>query len=162
MARPRAPRFERQLPRTLLHAFYWVDDGLQAWMREKAGFSLPRAQSMLMVCIGDGIHRQSDMARQLRVSKQAVQQGVRALVKKGLVQIRDDPDIPRHRLVTFTPEGERMRGLALESLKEIERLLAKRIGRERLNGLHDALEEDWGPAPAPARTARGAPPEHRP
>lgn len=153
MTRPRTPRFERQLPRTLLHAFYWVDDGLQAWMREKAGFSLPRAQSMLMVCIGDGIHRQSDMAKQLRVSKQAVQQGIRALVKKGLVDIRDDPANPRHRRVTFTPEGERMRGLALESLKEIERLLAKRIGREHLNALHDALDADWGPTPEPGAPA---------
>ena len=47
---------------TLIHAFYWMDDGLQHYMQDQVGFSLPRAQSMMMICIGDGICRQSDVA----------------------------------------------------------------------------------------------------
>lgn len=147
MTNNRTNRFDRQLPRTLLHAFYWVDDGLQAHMRKHAGLSLPRAQSMLMVCIGDGICRQTEMARQLRVSKQAVQQGIRELAAKGLVDVTPDPANPRYRIVSFTEEGQRMRELAVKSLREIERELARRIGRERLDALHDALDADWGASP---------------
>lgn len=147
MTNPRTPRFERQLPRTLLHAFYWVDDGLQAYMRKHAGLSLPRAQSMLMVCIGDGIQRQTDMARHLRVSKQAVQQGIRELASKGLVEVAPDPQNPRLRIVAFTAEGLAMRELAVKGLKEIERELSRRIGRENLEALHVALEADWGDSP---------------
>jgi DNA-binding MarR family transcriptional regulator len=145
MTRPRQQSYEQQLLRRLLHAFYWLDDGLQAHMRNRAGISLPRAQSMLMVCIGDGIQRQSEMAAHLRVSKQAVQQGIRELEAKGLVEIRPDPAHTRHRVVAFTRDGERLRKLAVDSLRDIERLLARRIGRQRLDALHDALEVDWGP-----------------
>ena len=39
------------LTRTLIHAFYWMDDGLQHYMQYQVGFSLPRAQSMMMIPI---------------------------------------------------------------------------------------------------------------
>jgi len=143
----RERRYQRLLLRELLHAFYWLDDGLQAHMRNTAGFSLPRAQSMVMVCIGDGIHRQSDIATTLRVSKQAVQQAVKVLVAKGFVRIVADPDSRRQRRVVFTPRGEAMRDLAAEGLRRIEAELARRIGRARLAALHRALESDWGPSP---------------
>jgi DNA-binding MarR family transcriptional regulator len=151
-ARPRRPAarehaYQRLLLRELLHAFYWLDDGLQAHMRRAAGFSLPRAQSMIMVCIGDGIHRQSDIALTLRVSKQAVQQGVRELVAKDFVKIEPDPDSRRQKRVVFTTRGEAMRDVAADGLRRIEAELARRIGRTRLDGLRRALEADWGPSP---------------
>lgn len=102
----------RQLTRTLIHAFYWMDDGLQNYMQNQAGFSLPRAQSMMMICIGDGICRQSDIARHLRVTKQAVRQGVKALEAKGLVVIDPDPDNGRQKVLRFTDKGEQMREIA--------------------------------------------------
>jgi DNA-binding MarR family transcriptional regulator len=139
--------YARALPRTLLHAFYWLDDGLQAYMRRQQGFSLPRAQSMMMVCIGDGIRRQSDMARHLGVSKQAVQQALKSLVAKGLVTVHADPQSGRQKLVTFTEKGEEMRDAARGGLRELELELARRIGARRLAALHDALNTPWGPVP---------------
>ena len=61
--------FTQLLARTLNHAFYWMDDGLQHQMHDQVGFSSPRAQSMMMICIGDGICRQSDIAKYLRITK---------------------------------------------------------------------------------------------
>ena len=75
--------FEGLLLRTMLHGFYWLDDGLQAYMRKHSGISLPRAQSMMMVCIGDGIDRPSDLAARLSVSKQAVQQGLKEQIGRA-------------------------------------------------------------------------------
>lgn len=141
--------YGRMLSRTLLHAFYWLDDGLQAYMRRHQGFSLPRAQSMMMVCIGDGITRQADMARHLGVSKQAVQQALKALAAKGLVTVEPDPASGRQKLVRFTAKGQRMRDVARRGLLELEAELAQRIGRQRLDALHDALNAPWGPVPEP-------------
>ena len=137
--------FEGLLLRTMLHGFYWLDDGLQAHMRERAGISLPRAQSMMMVCIGDGIDRPSDLAVRLSVSKQAVQQGLKELVVKGLVEIRPDPGNGRQKFVCFTKKGRECRNIARAGILKLEKLLAARIGRDRLGALNEALRADWGP-----------------
>lgn len=141
------PGFERVLLRTLMHAFYWVDDGLQRHLARKTGISVPRAQSMIMVSMGDGLRRQTDLALRLGVSKQAVQQALKELVSKGLVTIGPDPLNGRQRIVEFTARGRRMRDIALQGLLELEDVLAERIGRARLDALHDALDVDWGPLP---------------
>lgn len=141
------PEHDRVLLRTLMHAFYWLDDGLQAHMRRQAGFSLPRAQSMIMVCLSDGIRHQTALARRLQVSKQAVQQALKGLVDKNLVTIEPDPDNGRQRLVRFTPKGEAMRDVARDGLARLEAELARRIGVDRLEALQDALNAPWGPVP---------------
>ncbi len=130
-----------------MHAFYWLDDGLQAYMARQAGLSVPRAQSMIMVCIGDGVQRQADLAERLGVSKQAVQQALKELVAKGLVTISADPQNGRRRIVEFTERGQNMRDIARTGLLELEGELARRIGNERLDALYDALDADWGPSP---------------
>lgn len=138
---------ERVLLRSLMHAFYWLDDGLQAHLEREAGFSVPRAQSMLMICISEGIERQTDLARRIGVSKQAVQQALKALVAKGLVTLEDDPGNGRQRVIRYTARDRRMRDVARDGLMRLEVLLAERIGRDRLEALHDAVEADWGPVP---------------
>jgi DNA-binding MarR family transcriptional regulator len=135
------------LLRTLMHAYYWIDDGLQAHMRREAGFSLPRAQSMIMVCLSDGVVSQSELAQRLQVSKQAIQQALRSMVKKSLFTIEPDPASGRQRVVTVTPQGEAMRDIARRGLQELQDELGRRIGRRRLDALHDALNVDWGPVP---------------
>ncbi len=139
--------YAHALARTLLHAYYWVDDGLQNYMRAHADFTLPRAQSMLMVCIGDGVHQQTKMAEVLQVSKQAVQQGVRELTAKGLVEVVADPHNGRRKIVQFTERGSAMREVARQGILELERELAERIGRDRVGLLHDILDVDWGSPP---------------
>lgn len=137
--------FSRALLRELLHAFYWVDDSLQNYMREHAAFSLPRAQSMLMICIGDGIRQQSEMAKVLSVTKQAVRQGIKELVDKGLVEVVPDPSNKRNKIVRFTDAGQGMREIARRGITEIEQELARRIGMDGVRLLRQMLELQWGP-----------------
>ncbi|MBX3707612.1 MAG: MarR family transcriptional regulator [Pseudomonadales bacterium] len=139
--------YDRMLMRRIMHAFYWLDDGLQAHLARTTGVSVPRAQSMIMVCIGDGVQRQADLATRLGVSKQAVQQALKELVGKGLVTVEQDPDNGRQRIVRFTARGRRLREVAVEGLLDLEALLEQRIGRARLDALQDALAVDWGPLP---------------
>lgn len=138
---------DRVLLRTLMHAFYWFDDGLQAHMRRQAGFSLPRAQSMIMVCLTEGVTNQAEIARRLQVSKQAVQQALKAMVEKGMVTIEPDPSSGRQRLVRVTARGEAMRDIARSGLQALQAELAARIGAERVEALHEALNADWGAVP---------------
>ena len=136
---------QEMLLRKLLHAFYWVDDGLQAHMQRETGTSLPRAQSMMMACIDDGITSQSEMAGHLRVSKQAVQQALKALVAKGMVSVQPDPDNGRQKIVSLTDRGRAMRQVAVAGIRALEHTLGERIGADRLEALHEALDADWGP-----------------
>lgn len=137
---------QEMLLRKLLHAFYWVDDGLQAHMQREMGISLPRAQSMMMACIDDGITSQSDMAAQLRVSKQAVQQSLKALVAKDLVTVTPDPDSGRRKIAALTRRGREAREIAQDGIRSLEQALQQRIGADRYAALHDALDADWGPS----------------
>ena len=139
--------FTQLLTRTLIHAFYWMDDGLQHYMQDQVGFSLPRAQSMMMICIGDGICRQSDIAKYLRITKQAVRQSVKELEVKGLVVIDPDPEDGRQKVLRFTDKGEEMREVARFGLERLEKLLEQRIGQKNMRDLQRALEMDWRSAP---------------
>jgi len=138
---------DRVLLRSLMRAFYWLDDGLQAHMQQHAGLCVPRAQSMVMIALAEGLRRQTDLAERLGVSKQAVQQALKELVAKDLVRVLPDPHNGRQRIVEFTARGERMRDVAREGLRDLEALLTRRIGARRLAALYDALDADWGATP---------------
>lgn len=135
------------LLRDLVHATYWIDDGLQAYMKQHAGMSIPRAQSMMMVYLTEGVDRPADLAKRLRVSKQAVQQGLKELMAKDMVRVEPDPTSGRQKIVRLTEHGRALRDIAREGLEGLERLLIRRIGKARVDGLRVALEEDWGPTP---------------
>jgi DNA-binding MarR family transcriptional regulator len=129
----------------LVHATYWMDDGLQAHMRACAGMSLPRSQSMLMVYLSDGFDRPADLAKRLRISKQAVQQGLKELIAKDMVTLERDPENRRQKRVRFTDHGRELRDIAQQGLERLEAELSQRIGAERMQALGDALQANWGP-----------------
>jgi DNA-binding MarR family transcriptional regulator len=135
------------LLRELVHATYWLDDGLQAYMKEHAGISLPRAQSMMMVYLAEGVDSPSDLARRLRVSKQAIRQGLKELMAKDMVTLETDPANRRQKVVRFTEHGRALRKVAGEGLQSLEGELGRRLGEGRLAALHDALFLDWGDVP---------------
>ncbi len=140
-------KFTQLLTRTLIHGFYWMDDGLQAHMQDQVGFSLPRAQSMMMICIGDGICRQSDIAKHLGITKQAVRQSVKELEAKGLVILDPDPQDGRQKVLVFTDKGQKMREVAGLGLARLEELLEQRIGQKNMRDLQRVMALDWGAAP---------------
>ncbi|MCR9262074.1 MAG: MarR family winged helix-turn-helix transcriptional regulator [Pseudomonadaceae bacterium] len=135
---------EHGLLRTLVHATYWLDDGLQAYMKKRAGLSLPRAQSMAMIYLTEGIDRPSDLAAKLRVSKQATQQALKALQKKGIIEMMPDPKNGRQKHVVFTEYGRNLGDIAKMGLFELEAQLSRRIGVTKLKNLRTALDADWG------------------
>ncbi|MEM1433647.1 MAG: MarR family transcriptional regulator [Pseudomonadota bacterium] len=135
------------LLRLLVHATYWLDDGLQAYMAEHADVALPRAQSMAMVYLTEGIDRPSDLADKLAVSKQAAQQVLSALQRKGIIDVQPDPGNGRQKRVLLTDRGRELRTIAMEGLVSLEAELNRRIGAKSVRALRQALAADWGDAP---------------
>lgn len=83
--------------------------------------------------------RQTELARRVGVSKQAIHQLVSELEALGVVERVADPSDRRATLVRFTNEKGRslLDGLAL--LGELERELGEAVGARRMRALHDAL-----------------------
>lgn len=136
------------LLRALVHATYWLDDGLQGYMRAHAGMSLPRAQSMLMVYITEGITRQMELAEALRVSKQAIGQAIRELEGKGIVRLVRDADNGRRKHVELTAKGKRLGVIANTGLRLLEEELGNRIGIRDVRALRRAVTKTWGDVPS--------------
>jgi DNA-binding MarR family transcriptional regulator len=92
--------------------------------------------------------RQSELARKLGVSKQAVGQLVGELEAMGVVERQPDPDDGRAKRVVFTERGLRSILDGLAHLRRVEAELAEAIGedtmaslRAALLSLHDHLDE---------------------
>ena len=144
-----------QLIIALFQRFCWLDEGLQARLHDHGWPDVNRPQSMVMTNIVSGIVRPSDIARNLGVSRQAVHSTINQMVKLGIVRLDVDPDDRRHRIVSLTDLGARMRQDAQRSMDALTAQIADRLGQDRFDALLAALEADWGDniarAPAPSR-----------
>ncbi len=115
-----------------------------------ASSGLPRAQSMIMVCVSKGITSPKETAERLKVSKQSIRQALRPMIEGGLVTVGPDPANRRQRIVQVTERGQAARDVARRGLERLEKELARRIGRDRLETLHEVLNLNWGPSPTEA------------
>ncbi|MDR3418477.1 MAG: MarR family transcriptional regulator [Nevskia sp.] len=143
------------LIRGLLRAFYWVDEGMQNYIRA-AGFQpMSRSQAMVMGSIAGGMRRPADLARSLGVSRQAVHQLLADMEGRGLVDLRPDPDDARAKLVHFSRRGSGMHRVAMHAQRRIQAELEKRLGRTAVREfLQVLLESEWGPALVPRPKSR--------
>lgn len=128
----------------LLTAFYWFDEGLQNHLRAKGWPEVTRPQSMLMANLALGLHRPSDIARNLGLSRQAIHATIGQMVGKGVVELLDDPDDGRMKLVVLNARGEAMRRDAQAAMTVMVDALSRRIGARKVAQLRDALLSDWG------------------
>lgn len=135
------------LARSLLDRFRWFDDALLSALRERLGLDITSAQSLLFAGLSEEGVRQADLARELGVSRQAVNELVAGLVRQGLVSVAHDPRDRRAKLVRPTPQGRESIALAHEVFRELEATLEQRIGASVVNELRAALAADWGDVP---------------
>jgi DNA-binding MarR family transcriptional regulator len=89
---------------------------------------------------GDGISV-TELARELRMTKQACGQFVTQLVATGHLAIRADANDRRVRLVIRTPLGDQALKAANAWIRRIEREWARRVGPDRYDVFRQVLEE---------------------
>ncbi|MBZ6379596.1 hypothetical protein B5C34_15670 [Pacificimonas flava] len=119
--------------------FCWFDDGLQRTMRE-AGFpEVSRAQSLVMVNVVRGTNRPNELAKKLRVSRQAVHVTLKQMSEKGIIDLRPDDANSRFRIVQFTELGMAMRKRAAAFLGEATEEIRALLGSERSEVFFESL-----------------------
>ncbi|WP_317931974.1 MarR family winged helix-turn-helix transcriptional regulator [Halioxenophilus sp. WMMB6] len=133
-----------QLGQLLLRGFHWMDDGLQRGLQSKGWPEITHAQSMLIIAVGEGINRPSDIAKYLGVSRQAVHQSLNEIVKMGILEMLPDPTDGRAKVVSVSEDAQPMVMDARKVNSNLEKSLAKQLGVDRVKMLREILEEDWG------------------
>lgn len=128
----------------LLQAFLWFDDGLQAYLQARGWNQVTRPQSMVMVNVVLGVHKPSEIARNLGISRQAVHTTINQMVGLGMLELRDDKDDGRGRIVAVSRKGRDMGVDADDAIVAMTAELRRRIGPRNVEGLIKAFTADWG------------------
>lgn len=135
----------RHLLLSLLQGFYWFDEGLQNFLQARGWPSVTRPQSMVMANIVLGVHRPSDIARNMGVSRQAIHATINQMVTVGMVALVDDAANRRVKVVELTPLGETMRRDAQRAMVVMGDELGNRLGKAAVLRTAHLLHDDWGP-----------------
>lgn len=130
-----------------LRAFIWLDRGLQQNLEARGWPSVSRTESQVLLLVSVGIVRPIDIARNLGLTRQAINQSLNQLTEKKLIRLGDDPDDRRCKIVSFADEGISPRQDAIEVLHALEQELGRRGGRRTLNALRKMDEWDWSAPP---------------
>lgn len=128
----------------LLAGFEWFDESLQMSLREAGWPHLTRPESMVMMHVQMNVVRPADIARSLRLTRQAVHSTINSLVERGVFEMADDPTDGRIRIVQLTPMGTAMRQDAQKIVAHLAEELGRRIGARRVKALREAFGPDWG------------------
>ena len=132
------------LMRSLLRAYYWMDESLQNGLQQAGYAPRTRTQTMILINISDGITRAAELARVLGVSRQAIQQQINELEKEELVTQIPDPNDRRATRIVFSEKGSELINAALATLRQAEQALAMRLGYETVSNMRRGLMADWG------------------
>lgn len=137
-------RRHRYLMSGLLEAWDWFDNGLQNVLRSRGLRSLNKSQSMMVLYISAGVSRPIEIAKKMRLSRQAIRHIANQLIRVGLVEAHADPRDRRSKVLVLSRKAAEIRNVAAETIFALEHVLERRIGAKRVAMVRDALERDWG------------------
>lgn len=83
--------------------------------------------------------RPGELATQLGISKQAVNDLLRQLEARGYLTLRPDPSDGRARLITLTDRGEEVVAYTRQMAQEISAEWARAVGRKRYEAFRQTL-----------------------
>ena len=128
----------------LLRGYEWFDDNIQRIAGERGLPTLTRSESMLMIHLGDGVTRPTEIAKVMGVSRQAVHQTIAGLARKQVLELVPDPSDGRAKILRFRADAADLRDEIVSLQHELESILAERIGVEEVDMMRHALNADWG------------------
>lgn len=105
-----------------------------------AGFDdLPRNGPFVLGGMANHAATAGQIVRELGVTKQATGQLIDALVSRGYLERRPDPDDRRRMLIELTPRGRGAAAEVREAVARIDAELARRVSPSELAGLRAGL-----------------------
>ncbi|MFC3713021.1 MarR family winged helix-turn-helix transcriptional regulator [Sphingoaurantiacus capsulatus] len=128
----------------LLRGFEWFDESLQRSLVASGQPTLTRPESMVMMHVQMGIVRPADIARSLRITRQAVHSTINSLIERDIFALEDDPADGRVKQVVLTARGNAMRADAKQIVDQLTDELTRRVGKRAVQALRDAFVADWG------------------
>ena len=128
----------------LLQGWDWFDNGLQNVLKGAGFRSLNKSQSMMVLYISAGVHRPIEIARRMRLSRQAIRHIETQLVALKMITARPDPNDRRSKMLMFTTTSTRVRQFARRTILDLERELERRIGARSFRAMRTVLDLDWG------------------
>jgi DNA-binding MarR family transcriptional regulator len=129
------------LVRTILRSFRAADEVAMRALRGAGFRGTGPAAWYLLSAVPEAGGRASALARELGVTKQAVGQALKELVREGYVTKEPDPDDRRALRVRPTPEGQEVARAGRAALETLEGRWAEELGRTRLKALRATMEE---------------------
>lgn len=132
---------------SMLNSLIWMDRCLQQNLVKRGWDRLSRPESQVMLLVSSGVHRPIDIARALGASRQAINQTLKLLVQRDLLELVPDPEDGRCKIVQFTDTDGGMRREALDVIDQIEIELAKRLGKHSFELTKQTIGRDWGEVP---------------
>ena len=132
------------LKQLLLARSDWFAREIMSGVRRSEYAYITPAQSRLLATMAGKPTSMAELARRLAISRQAVHKTVAELARRGILEIRDDPERRNAKLIVYTDRGRQVNRVGASIIERVEDRIATRIGRERLETLKTLLSEDWG------------------
>lgn len=132
------------LKQLLLARSDWFAREIMSGVRRSEYAYITPAQSRLLATMAGKPTSMAELARRLAISRQAVHKTVAELARRGILEIRDDPERRNAKLIVYTERGRQVNRAGASIIERVEDRIASRIGRERLETLKTLLSEDWG------------------
>ncbi len=139
--------FQTPLPSLFLRAFVWIEECLQSNLANQGLPELSRMESQVLTMIGGGVSRPIEVARALGVSRQTLNQTIRLLQNRNLLEISSDPDDKRCKILAFSEDGVTMMEAAVNIIGHAEDELCRRIGTAKIRKMKETLDNDFGDIP---------------
>jgi DNA-binding MarR family transcriptional regulator len=137
---PNAPN----LNQLLLASNDWLAAEILKGIQHTPYSSLTPAQSRLLAIMAGKSTSISDLARRLGLSRQAVHKTVSELERRGILQVKTDPDRANAKLVSYTQLGREVNRAGARVIDDIEIKIAKRIGKHGVDQLKSLLANALG------------------
>jgi DNA-binding MarR family transcriptional regulator len=130
----------RVLLRTRLE---WIEEHLMQ-NAEKNGYGyITPSMARLYSYLGNAPVPMSELARRLKISRQAVHQLVNEGIHSGFLELLDSPNDKRVKMVQLSQEGQKMATVAIAEINKAEEELKQYIGVENVQELRRILELKW-------------------
>jgi DNA-binding MarR family transcriptional regulator len=144
------PLASANLKQLLLARNDWFAQEIMKGVKSSDYAFITPAQSRLLAHMGGRPMSMAEIARRLAISRQAVHKTVNELARRGVLEIRDDPERGNSKLVSYTQRGKELNRGGARIIEEIEQRLVRRLGAQQVAKLKAMLAADWDDVqPAP-------------
>jgi DNA-binding MarR family transcriptional regulator len=117
----------------------WFAEQIMEGVRgSEYGYITP-AQSRLLAHMGGRPINMAELSRKLGISRQAVHKTVAELGRKGILELKLDPERGNSKLVVYTTKGKQVDRFGVQIITKIESQIAQRIGPQALAELKASL-----------------------